>query len=98
MSIPGFQDLMLPLARLASDGADHSIRDSINQLAEELQLTEDDLAEMLPSGRQRTFHNRVHWAKTFLTKTLPLVLEARETRFEVFAVQQGCRALQRVTR
>ena len=37
-------------------------------------------------------------AKTFLTKTLPLVLEARETRFEVFAVQQGCRALQRVTR
>ena len=77
MSIPGFQDLMLPLLRLASDGNEHSIRDAIDRLAIELRLSEDDLAEMLPSGRQRTFHNRVHWAKTFLTKAGVLELSRR---------------------
>jgi restriction system protein len=77
MSIPGFQDLMLPLVRLASDGDEHSIRTAIDELADELQLTEDELADLLPSGRQRTFHNRVHWAKTFLTKAGLLEISRR---------------------
>ena len=31
-------------------------------------LTDADLAEMLPSGSQRTFDNRVAWARTYLDK------------------------------
>lgn len=37
-------------------------------LAARLGLTDDDLREMLPSGVQRTFVNRVGWAATYMKK------------------------------
>jgi restriction system protein len=37
-------------------------------VAAELRLTETDLAEMLPSGRQTTFANRTAWANIFLQR------------------------------
>lgn len=77
MSIPGFQDLMLPLMLLSQDGEERSIRATITDLAAQLELSDEDLSEMLPSGRQRTFDNRVHWAKTFLTKAGLLELPRR---------------------
>jgi len=39
-------------------------------MAEHFKLSEDDLKEMLPSGKQTTFKNRVAWAKVYLAKTL----------------------------
>ena len=38
------------------------------RLAQELQLSQADLSEMLPSGRQATYLNRIGWAKTYLLK------------------------------
>src|SRR5438445_714125 len=66
MSIPDFQALMLPLLRLMADGAEHRIRDLIPALADEFNLTEDERRELLPSGRQARFDNRVHWAASYL--------------------------------
>ena len=66
MSIPDYQALMLPLLRLASDGAEHAMRDVVEALAEELKLTEEERRELLPSGRQARFANRVHWARSYL--------------------------------
>jgi restriction system protein len=37
-------------------------------LAKHFDLSQDDLEEMLPSGRQRTFHNRVNWAAVYLVQ------------------------------
>ncbi len=64
--IPDFQTLMLPvLCRLDSGGEQPStsVRDAV---ATELQLSPEDLAIMLPSGRQTTFRNRVAWALSYL--------------------------------
>ena len=36
------------------------------QLADEFQLTPEERAALLPSGRQRTFDNRTNWAKSHL--------------------------------
>lgn len=66
MSIPDYQALMLPLLRLASDGAEHAMRDVVEALAEELKLTEEERRELLPSGQQARFANRVHWARSYL--------------------------------
>ena len=66
MSIPDYQALMLPLLRLASDGAEHAMRDVVEALAEELGLTEEERRELLPSGQQARFANRVHWARSYL--------------------------------
>jgi len=68
MGVPDFQSVMLPLLRLASDEQEHALREAIDALANELGLTESDRKELLPSGRQATFNNRVGWARTYLTK------------------------------
>ena len=48
-------------------------------LAQQLNLSAEDLAEMLPSGRQTVFKNRVGWAKTYLKKAGLLDSPARAT-------------------
>jgi restriction system protein len=67
MGVPDFQTLMLPLLRLAVAGKT-TIRDCIPEIAREFALTQADLDEMLPSGRQQTLANRLHWARTYLAK------------------------------
>jgi restriction system protein len=59
---------MRPWLVLASDGEEHSLQDVIANLADGLALTDAERIEMLPSGFQATFTNRVAWAATHLTK------------------------------
>ena len=68
MSIPDFQTIMLPLLKLAADGSEHSIRNAIEKLADDFNLTEEERKTLLPSGRQPTFDNRVGWARTYMQK------------------------------
>jgi restriction system protein len=75
--IPDYQTLMLPLLRLASDGQEHRIGEVIEPLAKQLDISADELAEMLPSGRQPVFNNRVHWAKTYLAQAKLLEITRR---------------------
>jgi restriction system protein len=66
MPIPDFQSHMLPMLELAGDGTVHSLAEARDVLAARFGLTEVDRAELLPSGRQRRFDNRVAWAKVYL--------------------------------
>ncbi len=66
MAVPDFQSLMLPLLKITSDGQEHSNSEVIEALASEFRLTADDRKEMLPSGRQLRFDNRVMWARAHL--------------------------------
>mgnify|MGYP000271244268 CR=1 FL=1 len=68
MPIPDYQSLMLPLLKHLEDGKEYSMRDLIDQLAQEFSLTDTDRRELLPSGQQPVFDNRVGWAKTYLKK------------------------------
>jgi len=68
MGVPDFQSIMLPLLKFASDKKEHSSRESIEYLAQEFDLTEEDRKELLPSGTQAVFDNRVGWARTYLKK------------------------------
>jgi restriction endonuclease Mrr len=60
---PRLQTVMLPLLSFAADGKEHRLRDAIEELADHFDLTEDERKELLPSGRQATFDNRVGWAR-----------------------------------
>src|SRR5215204_5835502 len=60
--------VMLPLLRFAADKREHSTREAIEELADHFGLTEDERKELLPSGRQATFDNRVGWARTYMKK------------------------------
>ena len=66
--IPDYQTLMLPLLKLVSDGQEHKYRDIIENLATEFEVTEAERKELLASGNQAIFDNRVGWAKTYLKK------------------------------
>lgn len=64
--IPDFQSLMLPLLKNIHDGGEYSTTEIIDTLAKEFNLTEEELNQFLPSGTQKTFSNRVYWAKAHL--------------------------------
>ncbi len=63
--IPDYQTLMLPVLNAAKDG-ELKTQEVIIKLANDFSLSEDEKEEMLPSGKQRTFDNRVNWAKSYL--------------------------------
>lgn len=68
MPVPDYETFMLPLLRAVRDGAEHNVRDVRDQLAAEFHLTATERSELLPSGKQSVFDNRVGWAKTYLDK------------------------------
>ncbi|MBD2459204.1 restriction endonuclease [Nostoc sp. FACHB-87] len=68
MPIPDYQAIMLPLLKFTTDQKEHSLRETIEALVDHFQLTEEEQKELLPSGRQPTFDNRVGWARTYLKK------------------------------
>jgi restriction system protein len=68
MAVPDFQTIMLPLLKLLKDNNEHSLREVIDLLAVEFHLSEVERKELLPSGKQPKFDNRVGWARIYLKK------------------------------
>jgi restriction system protein len=82
MAIPDYQSIMLPLLKLAGDGEEHSLRETIETLAEHFSLSDEERRELLPSGRQPTFDNRVGWARTYMKKA-GLLRSTRRGYFQI---------------
>jgi len=82
MPIPDYQTLMLPILRMAGDGHEHRFRDAVEQLAKEFRLTDEERAELLPSGTAPVFDNRVGWARTYL-KQAGLLQATKRGMFEI---------------
>ncbi|MCZ8233748.1 MAG: restriction endonuclease [Inhella sp.] len=66
MPVPDYQTLMLPLLSLADTRGEMTFKDAVRQLAQHYQLSSDEANEMLPSGNQPVFTNRVGWARSYL--------------------------------
>jgi len=77
--IPDYQTIMLPLLKLTSDNEIHKFRDVVESLADHFKLTDEEKKELLPSGNQAIFDNRVGWARFYLTKADLLKSEKRGT-------------------
>lgn len=65
--VPDFQTLMLPVLRAGAAG-EIAVSDVVDALADEFALTDDQRAELIPSGGQTKFSNRIQWARTYLGK------------------------------
>ncbi len=77
MAIPDFQTLMLPLVEALSDGQERTMRDLTDLLVSRFNLTDQERQELLPSGQQSIFSNRVAWSKSHLKSAGLLVSPAR---------------------
>ena len=91
MPIPDYQSLMRPLLHFAQDGTEKNIREAIAALALQFRLSEAELRQLQPSGRQEVFSNRVHWARTYLDKAGAI----RRTRRSHFSITDRGRKLLR---
>jgi restriction system protein len=67
MTIPDYQTLMLPVLKRAST-IPVRVPEIENFLADEFDLSQEERDELLPSGRQKVLHNRIHWAKFYMSK------------------------------
>ena len=90
MPVPGFQSLMLPVLRALADGKDTHVRQVCERVASVEGLGDEDLQEMLPSGRQPVFVNRVAWALNYLGRA---ALVARVRRGVYRIGEEGTRLL-----
>jgi restriction system protein len=80
--VPDFQSVMLPLLRISADGQEHRLAETREILAAEFKLSAADREELLPSGRQAKFTNRVAWAKVYLAQA-GLLLSTRRGHFQI---------------
>ncbi|MBI1389044.1 MAG: restriction endonuclease [bacterium] len=77
MPIPDFQSFLLPVLHTCGDSAVHSMVQIRAQVAENFNLSDAETAELLPSGKQPIFVNRVAWAVVYLKKAELLESPAR---------------------
>lgn len=67
MPIPDYETFMLPVLRLFGQGV-KNVAECLPGLKAEFGITEDEAAELLPSGRVTVLQSRAHWARTYLSK------------------------------
>lgn len=79
MPVPKYHEFMKPMLKLLKDGKPRTMKELQKALTAEFHLSQDDISEMLPSGRQSIFLNRVGWAKTYLKKAGLVESPARAT-------------------
>ena len=80
--IPKYEEIMLPFLKYLSDKKVHSLSETHDALAIEFKLTDGELRELLPSGQQPIFRNRLGWARTYLKKA-GLLTSPRRAHFEI---------------
>ena len=68
VAIPKYFELHKPILQCLADGGDHTLKELKSGVVKAFHLSEEDLAQLLPSGRQTYFANRVGWARTYLKK------------------------------
>ena len=68
MTIPDFQSIMLPVLKIPGDEQEHNQSEVKDVLALQFQVSDAERNEMLPSGRQARFSNRVAWSIVYLRK------------------------------
>lgn len=82
MAVPDYQSLMFPLLVFCNDANEHNAQEVIDALAIQFQLTATEKNELLPSGKQTRFANRVGWARTYLKKA-GLIASTARGKFQI---------------
>ena len=92
MAIPDYQEIMLPLIRYASDEQEHHVAEAYDNIAQVFNVSDDERQDLLPSGQDKIFSNRVRWSLFYLKKA-GLLESPRRSYFRITAA--GLHALQK---
>lgn len=64
--IPDYQQVMLPLLNILKDEQIHSVSEVYPLIGSYFNLTPQEMAELLPSKKNKILNNRIHWARAYL--------------------------------
>ena len=91
--IPSYEELMLPLLKAIRDEKIHSNEEIEKRLANEFQLTEEEIQEFVSiKNKKRKFYDRLNWAKTYLKKAQ--LIEGTDKRGEFKITKRGLEVLE----
>src|SRR6476659_1249038 len=90
MAIPKYDEIMLPLLKLLSDGQQHTKRELTERMADHFGLAPEERQQMLPSPRSTYIQNRTGWAGFHLRKA-GLATSPREATLQI--TEEGQRFL-----
>jgi len=82
MTIPSYEEMMLPVLRFAGDAKEHSNQESVLYIKDHFNLNDEDAQIPLRSGGQSVLANRVAWARTYL-KQAGLINSNQRARFVI---------------
>ena len=66
MPIPDLFSITLPMLRIMGDEQEHELKELVEAVSRVFNLTDDERAELLPTGNQTRIKNRVGWARVEL--------------------------------
>lgn len=82
MTIPTYEQFMYPFLEHLKDGEEHTLQELYKILPEDFGLTEEELNQTIPSGKQKIYVNRIGWARTYL-KNAKLIESPRRAIFKI---------------
>ena len=82
MTIPSYEEMMLPLLTFAGDTKEHSLGEALDYLKKMFNISSEDSGVLLKSGRQTVVENRAGWARTYLKKA-GLLESQQRARFNI---------------
>ena len=88
MAVPKFFEFFEGFLRATQDGELHTAKEVREIIAKEMDISDEDRKEMLPSGKQSTFDNRVAWARTYLDKA-SLIETPIRGKYRITALASG---------
>lgn len=81
VEIPTYQQLMRPVLEAAVKSP-QKISEVVEEISDQLGLSDESRLQMLPSGKQTVIANRVHWARSYL-KQAGLVKNVKRGWYEI---------------
>lgn len=84
MAIPTYEQFMYPFLEYLKDEQEHTLKELYDYLPKFFQLTENEIEELLPSGKQSIVVNRIGWARTYL-KNAGLIESPKRAVFKITA-------------
>lgn len=66
--VPNFQDFLLPVLSALKDKKEHTSKELRDLVADQLNISDEDRNELLPSKKQTRFANRYYWAVVYLSQ------------------------------
>ena len=94
IDVPQFQTLMLPLLKVMGGGHEMSTIQMRDAVANNLEMTAEELNQHLPTGPQNPFNNRMGLAITFLYKACLLKRPRRAFYIIVKLASKYCSKIQ----